>query len=50
MKSLLYRPDTFYVGGNEQIVYQWLKEHYSENVKMEHLKDVGEYPVWRYYE
>lgn len=49
MKSLLDRPDTYYVGKDEQVVYQWLKEHYSENIKIEHVKDVGEYPVWSYY-
>ena len=49
MASLLDRPETFYVGDDEQIVYQWLKEHYSENIKIEHVKDVGEYPVWSYY-
>ena len=50
MESLLSRPETFYVGKDEQIVHQWLKEHYSENVKIEYVKDVGTYPVWRYYE
>ena len=29
MKALLDRPDTYYVGQDEQVVYQWLKEHYS---------------------
>lgn len=50
MESLLSRPETFYVGKDEQIVHQWLKEHYSENVKIEYVKDVGTYPVWCYYE
>ena len=50
MESLLSRPETIYVGKDEQIVHQWLKEHYSENVKIEHVKNVGTYPVWRYYE
>ena len=49
MQSLIDRPDTFYVGKDEQVVYQWLKEHYSENVKMEYVKDIGTHPVWRYY-
>ena len=50
MKALLYRPDTFYVGKDEDIVHQWLKEHYSESVKIEHVKNVGKYPVWHFYE
>lgn len=49
IKALLYRKDTYYVGKDEEIVYQWLKEHYSDDVKIEHVKDVGEYPVWCYY-
>lgn len=49
MKSLLDRPDTFYVGENEQIVFQWLREHYSENIKMEHVKDIESHSVWRYF-
>ena len=48
MESLLGRPDTYYVGKDEQVVYQWLKEHYSENIKIEHVKDIGEYPVWQF--
>ena len=48
MKSLLDRPDTYYVGKDEQVVYQWLKEHYSENIKIEHVKDIGKYPVWQF--
>lgn len=48
MKSLLDRPDTYYVGKDEQVVYQWLKEHYSENIKIEHVKDVGKYAVWQF--
>lgn len=48
MKSLLDRPDTYYVGKNEKVVCQWLREHYSENIKIEHVKDIGEYPVWQF--
>ena len=48
MKALIDRSGTFYVGKDEQVIHQWLKEHYSESVKMEYVKDIGTHPVWRF--
>lgn len=48
MKALIDRPDTFYVGKDEEVIHQWLKEHYSESVKMDYVKDIGTHPVWRF--
>lgn len=50
MEALLYRENTYYVGDREDIVLQWLKEHYTETAAIKYVKSVGKYPVWQFVE